>query len=102
MSSTYVSGVASSTTPDFGSNITFRLSLSLVREATVAFFATVQNEGGRQVERNLEYFNMDVIISVAKHNVASGFFLIYLLRVFIHPNNLWILESVRIFQTVSS
>ena len=25
----------------------------LVREATVAFFATVQNEGGRQVERNL-------------------------------------------------
>ena len=36
----------------------------LVREATVAFFATVQNEGGRQVERNLEYFNLDVIISV--------------------------------------
>ena len=36
----------------------------LVREATVAFFATVQNEGSRQVERNLEYFNLDVIISV--------------------------------------
>ncbi|MBR1635849.1 MAG: virulence RhuM family protein [Lachnospiraceae bacterium] len=36
----------------------------LVREATVAYFATVQNEGGRQVERNLEYFNLDVIISV--------------------------------------
>ena len=36
----------------------------LVREATVAFFATVQNEGGRQVERHLEYFNLDVIISV--------------------------------------
>jgi len=36
----------------------------LVREATVAFFATVQNEGGRQVERNIEYFNLDVIISV--------------------------------------
>lgn len=36
----------------------------LIREATVAFFATVQNEGGRQVERNLEYFNLDVIISV--------------------------------------
>ncbi|SKA61506.1 Uncharacterized conserved protein [Eubacterium uniforme] len=36
----------------------------LVRESTVAFFATVQNEGGRKVERNLEYFNLDVIISV--------------------------------------
>lgn len=36
----------------------------LVREATVANFATVQNEGGRQVERNIEYFNLDVIISV--------------------------------------
>lgn len=36
----------------------------LVRESTVAFFATVQNEGERKVERNLEYFNLDVIISV--------------------------------------
>ena len=36
----------------------------LVRESTVAFFATVQNEGRRKVERNLEYFNLDVIISV--------------------------------------
>ena len=36
----------------------------LVREATVANFATVQNEGERQVERNIEYYNLDVIISV--------------------------------------
>jgi len=36
----------------------------LVRESTVAFYATVQNEGGRKVERNLEFFNLDVIISV--------------------------------------
>jgi len=36
----------------------------LKREATVAKFATVQNEGDRQVERNIEYFNLDVIISV--------------------------------------
>ncbi len=36
----------------------------LIREATVAKFATVQNEGDRQVERNIEYFNLDVIISV--------------------------------------
>lgn len=32
--------------------------------ATVALFATVQEEGGRIVERNIEYFNLDVIISV--------------------------------------
>ena len=36
----------------------------LVREATVAFFATVQIEGERKVERDIEYFNLDVIISV--------------------------------------
>jgi prophage maintenance system killer protein len=32
--------------------------------ATVAKFATVQLEGGREVERNIEFFNLDVIISV--------------------------------------
>ena len=36
----------------------------LIREATVANFATVQTEGDRQVERNIEYYNLDVIISV--------------------------------------
>ena len=36
----------------------------LVRESTVANFATVQNEGDRQVERNIEYYNLDIIISV--------------------------------------
>ncbi len=36
----------------------------LEREATVAFFATVQDEGGRPVERKIEYFNLDAIISV--------------------------------------
>lgn len=36
----------------------------LTPEATVAKFATVQNEGGRQVERLLDYYNLDVIISV--------------------------------------
>ncbi len=33
-------------------------------DATVANFATVQNEGDRKVERKLEYYNLDVIISV--------------------------------------
>lgn len=36
----------------------------LERSATVAKFATVQNEGGRSVERQIEHFNLDVIISV--------------------------------------
>lgn len=36
----------------------------LVREATVANFATVQNEGDRKVERVIDYYNLDVIISV--------------------------------------
>jgi prophage maintenance system killer protein len=31
---------------------------------TVAKFATVQNEGGRRVERSIEYYSLDVIISV--------------------------------------
>lgn len=32
--------------------------------ATVAKFATVQNEGNRTVTRNLEYYNLDMIISI--------------------------------------
>ena len=36
----------------------------LDRTATVAKFATVQMEGERQVERQIEYYNLDVIISV--------------------------------------
>lgn len=36
----------------------------LAPEATVAFFATVQYEGGRAVTRDLEYYNLDAIISV--------------------------------------
>jgi hypothetical protein len=36
----------------------------LRREATVKHFLTVQREGSRSVNRSLEYFNLDVIISV--------------------------------------
>ena len=36
----------------------------LERNATVAKFATVQIEGKRKVKRTIEYFNLDVIISV--------------------------------------
>jgi hypothetical protein len=33
-------------------------------DSTVANFATVQMEGGRMIERDIEHFNLDVIISV--------------------------------------
>jgi len=39
-------------------------SNELKRGPTVAFFATVQHEGGRAVERQIEFFNLDVILSV--------------------------------------
>jgi prophage maintenance system killer protein len=35
----------------------------LNKKATVANFATVQNEGGKDVERQIEHYNLDVIIS---------------------------------------
>ncbi len=36
----------------------------LLPEATVAKYATVQSEGNREVRRDVEYYNLDVIISV--------------------------------------
>ncbi len=39
-------------------------SNELQRSATVRKFRTVQNEGGREVTRNMEHYNLDVIISV--------------------------------------
>jgi hypothetical protein len=36
----------------------------LERQATVAKIATVQQEGGREVAREIEYFNLDAILSV--------------------------------------
>ncbi len=36
----------------------------LLPDSTVANFATVQKEGGRLVERKVEFYNLDVIISV--------------------------------------
>lgn len=37
----------------------------LIKEATIANFATVQLEGGRSIERQIEYYNLD------KSSVAS-------------------------------
>ena len=36
----------------------------LSKDSTVANFATVQNEGSRSIVRNVDYYNLDVIISV--------------------------------------
>jgi hypothetical protein len=36
----------------------------LTEESTVRFFRTVQTEGGRAITRDLEHYNLDVIISV--------------------------------------
>lgn len=44
-------------------NNAFKEELS-VDNSTVAKFATVQTEGEREVERNIEYYSLDVIISV--------------------------------------
>jgi hypothetical protein len=55
-------GRAKSTISDHISNV-FKEG-ELEREATVRKFRTVQTEGTRQVEREIEYYNLDVIISV--------------------------------------
>lgn len=39
-------------------------SSELQREATVSILETVQQEGGREVKRKLEYYNLDAVISV--------------------------------------
>ena len=38
----------------------------LDKNSTVAKFATVQLEGGREIERNIEYYNLDVIAPASK------------------------------------
>jgi hypothetical protein len=55
-------GVVKSTISEHVSNI-FESS-ELEKEATVRNFRTVQKEGKRSVNRNLEYYNLDAIISV--------------------------------------
>lgn len=47
-----------------GKHINNALREELRHLSTVAFFATVQKEGVREVERNIEYYNLDMIISI--------------------------------------
>jgi len=55
-------GVVKSTISEHLSNI--YETNELTKEATVRNFRTVQNEGGREVNRTIEYYNLDAIISV--------------------------------------
>ena len=55
-------GVVKSTISEHLSNI--YKSGELEKEATVRKIRTVQNEAGREVNRNLEFYNLDAIISV--------------------------------------
>jgi len=55
-------GVGKSTISEHLSNIFQRNELQ--KEATVRKFRTVQNENGRSVNRNLDFYNLDAIISV--------------------------------------
>ncbi len=48
----------------------------LTKEATVRKFRTVQTEGNRNVEREVEYYNLDMIISLGyriKSKIATQF-----------------------------
>lgn len=48
----------------------------LMQNATVKYFLTVQSEGSREVSRELEYYNLDLIISVGyrvKSSIATAF-----------------------------
>jgi hypothetical protein len=62
-------GVTKSTVSEHLTNI-FKTK-ELEKEATVRNFPTVQKEGDREVKRNIEYYNLDAIISVG-YRVNSG------------------------------
>ncbi len=47
-----------------GKHINNALKEELNNIPTVAKFATVQSEGNRKVERNIDYYNLDMVISV--------------------------------------
>jgi hypothetical protein len=47
-----------------GKHINNALKEELTEIPTVAKFATVQKEGNRQVERNVEFYNLEMIISI--------------------------------------
>jgi hypothetical protein len=47
-----------------GKHVNNALHEELANVPTVANFATVQIEGGRKVNRNIDFYNLDMILSV--------------------------------------
>ncbi|MDR1357586.1 MAG: virulence RhuM family protein [Tannerellaceae bacterium] len=54
-----------------GKHINNALQEELSEIPTVAKFATVQTEGQRKIERKIDYYNLDMVISVG-HRVKSN------------------------------
>lgn len=54
-----------------GEHIDNALKEELANMATVAKFATVQNEGVREVTRNIESYNLDIIAQVSLLSVRD-------------------------------
>ena len=42
----------------------------MYRDSTVEYFPTVQREGGRGVNRNIDYYNLDMIIAVEYRSIS--------------------------------
>ena len=54
-----------------GEHINNALKEVLANMATVAKFAKVQNEGGREVTRHIEFYNLDIIAQVSLLSVRD-------------------------------
>ena len=54
-----------------GKHVNNALREELANIPTVANFAIVQNEGGRMVNRSVDYYNLDMVLSVG-YRVKSG------------------------------
>ena len=63
-------------------------SAELDRGSTVAIFATVQNEGGRNIERRLEYYNLDFFL--------ISLIFIFVANIIIHPLGVFINNGMNI------
>ena len=59
-----------------GKHVNNALKEELKSFPTIAKFATVQKEGGRLVEREIEYYNLDVVISVG-YRVKSKYGILF-------------------------
>ncbi|WP_321416221.1 virulence protein RhuM/Fic/DOC family protein [uncultured Desulfobacter sp.] len=72
-----MSGLFQVTTPTINEHVrNIYNERELIREATIRKFRIVQNEGTRQVKRNLDHYNLDMVLSVGyrvKSKIATQF-----------------------------